>query len=95
MKNNKKKTRKASELSTLLGRKLNDANDIWFDLHVGNLSMSDLGKQFEFPLLKNRAHITALKLGDIEKYRKELHKLLDMQFDKMVADYNRLIDFSA
>lgn len=81
----------SKEYKEMLGLRLKNANDIWFDLKLGDLTTNESGAFEEYPLLQNRGHLCTFKLGDISKHKEKLCKSFEEQLDKLISNYTKLL----
>ena len=83
---------------TDLKDKLKKANDIWFELHIGNIKTIHEFEIIKESLISNESRLNAIYNFNfdqyLENYRKELHRLLDKIFNNLLADFNRILNYN-
>ena len=60
-------------------------DDIWFTLHVGNISVDDEGRHKFSPDYSRLSQLSASNITNIAKYRETLHILLDQAIDHIAS----------
>ena len=60
-------------------------DDIWFTLHVGNISVDDEGRHKFPPDYSRLSQLSASNITNIAKYRETLHILLDQAIDHIAS----------
>ena len=61
-------------------------DDIWFDLHLGNIEVGDGGETKYLPVHSRASRLTTTSpvgITSLNPYRKELHRLLDLAIDEI------------
>lgn len=56
-------------------------SEIWFDLCVGTVRVSEEGRYLYKPSFSRLSQISTLDVKDVAKYRELLHKQLDQAID--------------
>jgi hypothetical protein len=63
-----------------------ERTDIWFDLHVGEVTCSDDGVRKYLSTNCSKQQLTALDIKTVAQYRDELHRRLDAAIDMIDSD---------